>query len=202
MKKRATIALIAALPLLLAIVSLGRNRARDAVDERDYHSVVPLGAERIDLKPSKRDMYILATAESPYFEGWHGRADEHFLLSADGSKVKYYPRRIDFRLTATAMRPDLLSIDSFGTLHLTEPEVNDYLLHLGFRIIVFHGLQMTRIEPDSVRLLGMPADVPYDERIFRTSFNLPYPVPIDDRIVLEVLSPSGDRLCKFHLDLF
>jgi len=26
-------------------------------------------------------------------------------------------------------------------------------------------------------------------------------VPIEDRVVLEVLAPSGERLCKFHLDL-
>ena len=47
----------------------------------------------------------------------------------------------------------------------------------------------------------MPAEVSYDERIYRIRFNLGR-IPIDDRIVLEVFSPTGERLSKFHVDLF
>jgi hypothetical protein len=43
--------------------------------------------------------------------------------------------------------------------------------------------------------------VPYNERIYRIGFDLGK-VPIDDRVVMEVISPTGERLCKFHLDLF
>jgi hypothetical protein len=46
----------------------------------------------------------------------------------------------------------------------------------------------------------MPRHVPYNERIYRIGFQIGK-VPIEDRVVMEVFSPSGERLCKFHLDL-
>jgi ubiquitin-protein ligase len=56
------------------------------------------------------------------------------------------------------------------------------------------------LEPLSVKIIGVPADTPYDERIYRVSFELPN-IPVDDRIVLNVLSPNGECLSKFHLQL-
>ncbi len=189
--------------LVVAVAALCKDHARNSSDYgRQYHSTVPLGAEKIDLRPSKRALYILATAESPHFEGWHGPEDAHYVIAPDGSRVDSYPGQIGFRLTATAMRPDLLFLDSYGTLDLPEGAVNEYLLHLHFRMLVFHGLEVTRFDPESVQLIGMPPEVAYGERIYQMSFNLPYRVPIEDRIVIEVLAPEGYRICKFHLDLF
>jgi hypothetical protein len=197
---------IAIFIVIVAIAGLGKdhkdhNRNSESFD-RQYHSIIPLGAERIDLRPSTRTLFILATAESPFFEGWHSPVDAHYLLKADGSRVEAYPREIGFRLTATAMRPDMLLLDPYGTLNLPDGSINDYLLHLQFRMTVFHGLETTSVEPESVRLIGMPADVNYDERIYQMLFNLPHQIPITDRIVIEVLAPTGYRICKFHLDLF
>lgn len=189
--------------VLLASIAYSKNKAQNDRDyDVEYHSLVPLGAERIDLRTAKRALFLLATAESPYFEGWHGPSDGRQLFNADGSKVDWYPQQITFRLTATAMRPELMTLDSYGALNLTQNEINDYLLHLQFRMLVFHGLRITPIEPASVELAGMPANVPYDERIFQIHFNLPTRVPAQDRVVLEVLAPTGYRICKFHLDLF
>jgi hypothetical protein len=42
--------------------------------------------------------------------------------------------------------------------------------------------------------------MPYDERIYRIGFDMGK-IPIQDRVVMEVLTPTGQRLCKFHLDL-
>lgn len=149
-------------------------------------------------------MYLLATAESPQFEGWRVRddGDRKTLLSADGQLVRFYPQHVSFRVTATAMRPKLLIIESYGTLNVSEDALNSFLLDLRFRLLVFRGLDIARLEPRNVRMIGMPADVPYGERIYGISFDLPRPVPMEDRIVLEVLSPTGSRLCKFHLDFF
>lgn len=179
------------------------QKHQDPDNERSFHAAVPLGAERIDLS-SGRTMYILATAESPRFEGWRARdtGSQKLLLRADGSPVHFYPQHLEFRLTATAMRPDLLSIDSYGRLNLSAAEINSYLLTLGFRLLVFHGLQVTQVVPETTHLIGMPAEINYDERVYQIAFDLPHAVSTDDRIVLEVLSPGGSRLCKFHLDFF
>jgi hypothetical protein len=177
--------------------------AQQSDNVRSLHALVPLGAERIDLS-SSGTMYILTTAESPAFEGWRvvNTGTRTLLLTPDGSPVRYYPRHIEFRITATAMRPGMLDIRPYGTLHLSPDEVNAYLLQLGFRLLIFDGLQVTRVEPQSRRQIGMPAEVHYDERVYQIAFDFPTSVPTQDRIVLEVLSPGGSRLCKFHLDLF
>lgn len=175
----------------------------DAPYQRTFRAAVPLGAERIDLSSGKT-MYLLVTAESPRFEGMRAldNGSTKALLRADGSRVQFFPKHIEFRITVTAMRPDLLTIDSYGRLNLSPSEINSYLLNLGFRMLIFHGLEITRVTPESNQLIGMPADVNYDERVFQIGFDLPHAVSTDDRIVLEVLSPAGSRLCKFHLDFF
>ncbi len=188
--------------VLFAVVGLCKDHAHDSSqDERSYHALVPLGAERIELRSAHRSLYLLATAESAYFEGWHGPIDEHKLFTADGSRVESYPEQLAFRLTATAKYPDLMTIDSYATLSIPENTLNDFLLHLRFQLVVFHGLDEEKIEPHEVRLIGMPASVPYEERIYQVYFNLPHRVPIEDRIVFQVMSPTDYRLCKFHLDL-
>jgi hypothetical protein len=192
------------LTVALTTVSLCHAQTQQDSDyERSFHSAVPLGAERIDLSSGKT-MYILATAESPKFEGLRARdtGAQKMLLRADGSSFRFYPQHLEFRLTATAMRPDLLAIDSYGRLNLSAGEINSYLLALGFRLLIFHALQVTPVEPETMHLIGMPADVDYDERVYQIAFDLPHAVSSDDRIVLEVLSPGGSRLCKFHLDFF
>ncbi len=190
--------------LVFAVVASCKDYAGNSTEnERAYHSLVPLGAERIELRPGKRSLFVLATAESPYFEGWHGPMDSHTLFTADGTRVESYPEQLAFRVTASAMRPDLMVIDSDATLDLPDDTVNDYLLHLQFRVIIFHGLEQEQLQPQEIRLIGMPAAVPYGERVYQAYFNLPHPVPIEDRVVFEVISPSAEyRLCKFHLDLF
>lgn len=196
---------IAAAFLLFALAAASAEKAPPSSQyEREFHSTVPLGAERIDLRPARNEMYLLATAESPQFEGWHVRdeGDRKALLGADGRPVRFYPEHLSFRLTATAMRPKLLMIDSYGTLNLSEDALNNFLLNLRFRMLVFRGLDMMRVEPNNIKMIGMPADVPYNERIYGITFDLPRAVSTDERIVLEVLSPSGARLCKFHLDFF
>lgn len=79
-------------------------------------------------------------------------------------------------------------------------DTDDLFTRLHFRLKVFHGVEYRYIPPSFVELVGLPNDVRYNERIYRMGFELAK-VPIEDRIVIEVLSPNGDRLCKFHLDL-
>jgi hypothetical protein len=59
---------------------------------------------------------------------------------------------------------------------------------------------MTEISPTNVKLIGVPSYQPYDERIYRLSFDTPN-VPVDARLVLEVYDSSGTRLTRFHLEI-
>jgi hypothetical protein len=169
--------------------------------EMHFHSLVPLGSEAYQLQGEKWKgiVTVLGSAENPEFEGMVRREIQNRaeLFSADGERMRTYPERIAFRITA-----------SYRT-HVTDPspfpfntsvDMNDYLLCLRFRVVVFHGLRQTVVHPEAVEMIGMPGEVPYDERIYRVTVNLE-DVPLTDRVVLEVRDGDGERVCKFHLDL-
>lgn len=188
--------------LLLLLPSMITAAPAPQTADTAFHARLPLGIDAFFVRPARRNLYLFATAISPHFEGWriaesNGRKA---VLAPDGSRVQYWPATLQFRVTATFMPDDLQDVDrDFLDLN-SDTNLNAYLLALRFRMKVFHGIEVTTVEPDAVDMLGMPADVPYDERIWRASFTLPQSVSIEDRIVLEVLDPQGDRLCKFHLE--
>jgi hypothetical protein len=72
----------------------------------------------------------------------------------------------------------------------------ELLLGLGFRIQVYDGLHAREIAPESVEMIGMPAYVNYDERIYRVSVNAAN-LPVTDRFKVEILSRRGDVLGHF-----
>jgi len=159
---------------------------------------LPLGNEEYRLKNAKKDFYIMASLENSSMDGVRVDRSRGRVYSADGTPLRNYPPVLEFRVSASGMDDRLLGgkgseLDSKDTL-------NSYLLNLRFQLKVFRGLEMKELEPLSVKLIGVPADTPYDERIYRVSFELP-DIPVDDRIVLNVLSPNGECLSKFHLQL-
>ncbi len=169
-------------------------------EELQFHALVPLGVEGFTLGSPDRKFYLMALAEDPSFEGMHQKHvdSRRVLLDANGRQVTYFPRKLSFRVTATTWADKLESIDYFQ-LH-APADTNSFLLGLRFRLRIFRGLKARTLSASSVDLIGMPADISYEERIYRVTFDIGH-VPVEDRIVLEVLSPSGDRLCKFHLDM-
>jgi hypothetical protein len=197
-----SVALAAALALLFTNAFAGDVALSSPKWELTYHSVVPMGEDALLLQPANRALFFLASAASTGFEGWRRSADStgNTILAVDGSPVEHYPRFIDFRVTVSAranaipgLQPLLVDCESLQDL-------NEYLLNLRFRLKIFRGLEVTVVEPKMVKLVGMPMDIRYDERIYRLSFDLGE-VPLADRIVLEVLSPSEERLTRFHLDM-
>ncbi len=204
-RKPRYLAYLAGYAALVLMLSWPANAA-DAVrpyspTEYDFHSVVPLGFDAIRLEPANRTVYLLASAESADFDGMR-RIEQGSMvrvLAADGTPVRHYPDVVRFRVTATTRGPKMSDVDPYPID--SKIALEDYLLGLRFRVKVFRGLKMTELEPDAVRMIGMPAEMPYDERIYEVSFALGR-VPLADRLVLEVLSPDGIRLTKFHLEFY
>lgn len=196
------VAMLALAAMLWPVVGAAASGTGQASDSESYlyHSLIPLGSESFEVEPWKTVLTVLASAESPQFEGWRrqGLGDRRGkLLDAAGQPVRHFPGTLNFRVSV-GTRTRLADSEPYP-LRTSLPQ-NDYLLHLRFRVKVFHGLQQTIVEPAAVKMIGVPDDMPYDERIYRIAFDLGE-VSLDDRIVLEVLTPSGERLCKFHLDL-
>jgi len=198
---------LAAIVIALLMVPLPGPAQDYTSSEFVFHSVVPLGVEAIVLQPAKTRIALLATAECPGLEGvrrifWQPQESGDGGVSGkvygkDGKPMTYFPRRISFRVTATA-REKLIELDPFDVE--SNMDLNQYLLGLTFKLRAYHGIDVRNLTATKVQLLGPPAKVPYDARSFRVAFNLDK-VSIEDRLVLELWSPDGQRLAKFHLEL-
>ena len=83
---------------------------------------------------------------------------------------------------------------------MSADDPQELLLNLKFRIRAYNGLEVREITPQSIEMIGMPADVPYDERVYRININAGS-IPITDRLVVEILSPQGELLTHFPFSL-
>lgn len=151
------------------------------------------------LTPSKAEVSILGLVECPEIEGAQrvSQGIKAFLISSNGVPLKHYPREFSFRITAT-MRKTLL--DSPSQTVATKYDPRQFLMKLRFKLKIYHGLQRRAVFPRSVKMIGMPGDVPYDERVFRVNFDVE-DLPVTDRIVLEILSPEDELLTHFTFGL-
>lgn len=166
-----------------------------------YHSHVPLGVETLSVDGWTVPFTLMALAMNPQFEGWRREIVQQtrvVLVDAGGAPVRYFPEVVDFRVSASTR----LKLDHDPPLYPLHTDLTPeaYLLNLRFQLKIFHALQQTVLPPQTQELIGVPADIPYPDRVYHLSFSLPH-VPTTDRIVLEVLSPDGERIAKFHLDL-
>jgi len=174
--------------------------AQENITPISINDRIPLGIETFRLEPANRDFYLMASVENPTFTGLRrvalkgGRAR---LITRDGQTLNTYPERVQFRLTASS-REKMMEDHPFGTE--SKIPLDELLVSLRFRLKIFHGLEWRYVEPAFVDDVGMPRSIAYNERIYRIGFNMGH-VPIEDRVVMEVISPTGERLCKFHLDL-
>jgi len=158
-------------------------------------SNMPAGYAVMVLKPSKATLSLIGLIECPELEGAQRVAEglHKKLISADGTVVRQFPQRFSFRITASLRKifaegPDF-SVDVAG-----DPQ--ELLLNLKFRIRAYNGLQAREIVPQSIEMIGVPADVPYDERVYRINIDTGN-LPITDRVIVEISSPQGELLTHF-----
>lgn len=192
--------MVAALFLsILSLQSAGQVGSSSTVACK-YHSIVPLGIERLKLQPAGHNIDLIASAESSSFEGLQkvDQSNHLALISASGSEVHEYPSEISFRLTAS--RLEKLRNNEAPWEVKTNQDVGAFLLGLHLRLKIFRGIEAHEVEPEEAGLIGVPATIPYDERIYRATFHLDH-VPAEARIVLEVFDADGDRITRFHLEL-
>lgn len=164
-----------------------------------FHATIPAGYDVLLIKPSDAVLTFLGLIECPELEGAQQVAEgtKSRVVNADGKPLAHFPGSFSFRVTVS-LRKTLL-LEPTGVFEISD-EPEDLLLKLKFRLKAYQGLQVREIQPESVLMIGVPADIPYDERVYRVSFN-GSDLPVSNRCVLEVLSPDGVRLTKFHFDL-
>ena len=183
----------------LAVLGLAAFAGTASKNGSSFHSATPAGYDVILLQPSGDTLSLMGLIECPELEGMQhvSTGANAKLISAAGETVHAFPQRFSFRVTAS-LRKILLEgpVASFNFPH----DPHQLLLQLKFRIRAYHGLESREIVPESVEMIGMPADVPYDERVYRVHMNVGN-LPVSDRLVIEILSPQGERLTHFPFAL-
>lgn len=164
-----------------------------------YRSAMPVGYDVVVLKPAGTMVSFLGLIECPELEGAQ-QVDEGVnarVVSADGRTLAHFPGDFSFRITAS-LRKTVLS-DATNTIDSSE-DPNSLLLKLKFNLKVYDGMERRSVQPLAVRMIGVPGDIPYDERIYRVNFDASQ-MSVTDRFVLEVLSPQGEVLTRFHFEI-
>jgi hypothetical protein len=162
-------------------------------------SPVPLGMIGLELLPSHKNFMLFASAVTPSMNGYRvTRVGRGSVVQPDGTPVHFFPNNVEFRVTATTMNDGLLPLDRDKVHESAEPE--EMLGHLQFHLKVYRGLHHSIVKPASVRMVGVPEKEPFPERVYQVSFDTRN-TPVEARCVLEVLSPKGELLARFHLEL-
>jgi hypothetical protein len=156
---------------------------------------MPAGYDVVILKPSGANLVLMGLIECPELEGAQSVSEgvNKKLVSADGDTIRHFPQRFSFRITASLRK--MLMDRPVASVDVSD-EPHELLLNLKFRIRAYSGLENHEIVPESVEMIGMPADVPYDERVYRVNLNN-VNLPITGRLVVEVRTPQGELLTHF-----
>jgi len=183
------------LPVLLLSCSLAAGPRTTPDKGPGFHSAMPAGYEVVTLRPSGLNLSLMGLVECPELEGaqhvYEGLNSQ--IISSGGERMNNFPRHFSFRITASLRK---IILDGPATAVNIPDDPHDLLLKLRFRIKAYHGLQMREVYADAVEQIGMPADVPYDERIYRVTVDIG-DTPIIDRFVVEILTPQGELLTHF-----
>ncbi len=169
-----------------------------------YRSLIPLGSEVFSYSHSseRETFYIMMSASSREFNGQSlcEDGDHRMLRLSNGNRVERYPREVHFRVSVSE-RDGYTPLDPPMPVDYHESTFADFISSLKFEMRIFRALKARIVRPTKVTHIGVPIDVPSNERIYDVAFDLG-DVPITDRIVVHVLTSDGDRLAKFNFDLF
>jgi hypothetical protein len=180
----------------LAVVAAPRNSLKPTPG---LHSNMPAGYAVMVLKPSKATLSLLGLIECPGLEGAHlvAEGSHKKLVSTDGATIRQFPQRFSFRITASLKK--LLIEGSERSVDVPD-DPKELLLKLKFRVRAYNGLEVREIVPQSIEMIGVPADVPYDERVYRINIDAGN-LPITNRVIVEIFSSQGEPLTHFPFSL-
>src|SRR5262245_35879334 len=166
---------------------------------RRYTATMPLDNELIELMPGGKKLSMMVTWDCAEIEGWElvTMEDKKMVRDAEGREVKFYPEHMRFRFTIGSKT----IIEGRSPLpYDTALRLDELSTCLSFKLKRFHETEATDFYPVSQELIGVPEEMPYNERIYSIDFVIPK-VPLEDRFALEVLDPSGNRVAKFPVFL-
>jgi hypothetical protein len=158
-----------------------------------------LDNDTVKLQPSGEPLTFLATWISPELAKYEKvrTAKGVYIRDANGQRLTRYPEKMTLRITIG----NKTLLDDKKALELdSNMSAEELARNVHFRLKVYDGLEYRLIEPESVKNIGVPKDVPYNERIYLIEFALKN-VPIERRLTIEVLDPLDQRVARFGISL-
>ena len=187
----------AAVVLASAVLApAGRVSFRNAAG---FHATMPAGASVIQLQPSGATLSVMGLIECPEIEGLQqvSQGLRAKVVTPRGVALEQFPQHFSFRITVSLRKLILEAPDHTLT---TADDPQSFLLKLGFRLKVYDGLDVHQVSPDSVTVIGVPAEIASDERVFRVSFDVGQ-IPVTDRVILQITSPDGEDVTHLPFEL-
>lgn len=185
--------------LLLTAAAVAQAPQPVAVQEARFRKITPLGGDTIKLVPENRVLSFMVSAESAKLRDARVLNVEgnKVVRGADGNDIKNYPDDLVFRFTISSIVP---RVEREPLTFETKVGSGEFLANLKFKLHRFKGIESEGYQPEKAEMIGVPANVPYNERIYRVKFKTS-DFSIDDRLMLEVIAPDGARVGKFHFYL-
>jgi hypothetical protein len=165
-----------------------------------YAPLEHLDNDTVVLKRTGETLTFLGTWIAPEIAGFEKVLSPKgtYIRAADGRRVTHYPEKMTLRITIG----NKTSLNDHKPLEYdTNLSAEELAKEARFRLRVYKGLEYSVIEPQSVRMIGVPKEMPYNERIYMVDFPMKN-VPIEDRLMIEVLDPSDKRMAKFSISMF
>lgn len=176
--------------------------ALPAQDRREFvfRQLTPMGGDAVILMPARQKIQLMATLEAKELEGVRQikYGDDVFLRGPNGESIRYYPRELRFRFS---IGKKVVYIEKNPTPIMTSDTPDEFQSNLRFQLKVFRGLEAEVLEPSEAKIIGVPRNIPYDERIYSVRFQLPRQVPAYERMKLEVRDRNGNLVAKFQVQL-
>ncbi|HEY0566014.1 MAG TPA: hypothetical protein VGC88_10550 [Terriglobales bacterium] len=166
----------------------------------EWKKSMPLGCEAITIGKDKRRAAIMASIEAPDMDGvkvfTHDK--QRYVIQRDGKVLQDLPSQITFRITASG----LLDIADEAFPVESNASTDEFFKHLKFVARVFRNgdIDADIMQPMSLQNVGVPLDVPSDERVYRASFDFGK-LSVNDHVVLLVNTDDGSPVAKFFMEL-
>jgi hypothetical protein len=166
---------------------------------RHFTELAHLDADTIKLTSTGETLTFLGTWIAPELKHLErvSTSDDKYIRTVDGQAVHLYPETMTLRITVS--KRDHLDNSSPIPLE-TKFNAEELAKSLHFRLRIYRGLEYRIEEPVSAQIIGVPAEVPYGERIYLVKFSLSG-VPVEDRLMIEALDPQDHRVTRFSIAL-
>jgi hypothetical protein len=183
----------------LALFVLAATLAGAQQQVQRFTPLEHLDNDTVKLLPSGEPLTFLATWISPELAKYERvrTASGIYIRDGEGQRLTKYPEKMTLRITIG----NKTMLDDRKPMELnTNMSAEELARNVHFRLKIYDGLEYRVVEPESVENIGVPKDVPYNERIYMVDFALKN-VPIDRRLLIEVLDPLDQRVARFSLSL-